>query len=167
MEVCFIVLKKCFYLHQNYNYIYAVKANARHNAKHTLIESILLSFLEIRNYEAHYNSIALCTLIYVCLWLRFTSHRLKDHNPPRQRAPATSPPRRPPSCPLPQKTRAAVPYHQHHPQFTTRAATAPFRQILMNGTCKYFQKDCRIKTALEIKTQKSAYSRVDLHTHTM
>ncbi|KAL0157444.1 hypothetical protein M9458_048690, partial [Cirrhinus mrigala] len=52
--------------------------------------------------------------------------RLKDPNPPRQPAPATSPPRRPPSCPLPQKTRAAVPYHQHHPQFTTRAATAPF-----------------------------------------
>ncbi len=53
-----------------------------------------------------------------------------------------------------------------HPQFTTRAATAPFRQILMNGTCKYFQKTAELRLPWN-QTQKSAYSRVDLHTHTM
>lgn len=110
-------------------------------------------------------SIVSCTLIYVCLGLRFTRRRLKDPNPPRQPAPATSPPRRPPSCPLPQKTRAAVPYHQHHPQFTTRAATAPFRQILMNGTCKYFQKTAELRLLWNQDSKVSLFSRGPTYTH--
>lgn len=105
-------------------------------------------------------------LFSVWLHRRFTRQHLKHPNPLQQPARATSPPRRPPSCPLPQKTRTAVPYHQHHPQSTTRPATALCRQILMNGTCKYFQKTAELRL-LGNQDSKTAYSRVDLHTHTM
>lgn len=120
----------------------------------------------MRRHNWKYTWMRVCTLIYVCLWLRFTRHLLKGPNPPRQPAPATSPPRRPPSCPLPQKTRAAVPYPQQHPQFTTRAATAPFRQILMNGTCKYFQKTAELRLLWNQDSKVSLFSRGPTHTHT-
>lgn len=115
----------------------------------------------MRNYKQY----TINKLLSVWLQRRFTSHHLKDPNPLQQPARATSPPRRPPSCPLPQKTRAAVPYHQHHPQSTTRPATAPCRQILMNGTCKYFQKTAEIRLLGNQDSKNSLFSRGPTYTH--
>lgn len=71
----------------------------------------------------------------------------RSTNPPRRArslrrppAPATNPPRLPPSCLPPQTTRPPAPYLPPPPQSTTQPATARSLPILTNGTFKIRNK---------------------------
>lgn len=111
-------------------------------------------FLEsMQVYE--FNTVKFC----FSLSCRFTRLPRKDLNRRQRPVPGTSRPRRPPSCPRPQRTRVPVPYRRQPRQCTTRPITTPrCRQILMNGTCKIFsQKDCRNRTGIK-DCRKSAYN---------
>lgn len=79
--------------------------------------------------------------------------RARSLRPPP--APATSPPRRPPSCLPPQTTRPPAPCRPPPPQSTTQPATARSLPILMNGTFKI-----RNKTP-----NKTLFKRLNTHVH--